>query len=155
MRAAAVQLLISMCSFSIECPSLCPLSSAAWQGEKIKLTGRILAAADFNELLDIGDFGRHGCGGREVCDCDDECSWNFVDFGEAEFVWVDSSGLACGLSSWLKSVARIRRQWKVQGNSSQLATALLQRNIFRLSLVKHRSFLTSPTFANIEDLERR
>jgi hypothetical protein len=34
-----------------------------------------------------------------VCDCDDECSWKFEDFGEAEFVWVDFSGLACGLIS--------------------------------------------------------
>lgn len=31
-------------------------------GKKAKRTGSVLPAADLNELLDIGDFARHGDG---------------------------------------------------------------------------------------------
>lgn len=41
-----------------------PKSRLAVPINSVKRTGGILAAADLNELLDIGDFGRHddGCG---------------------------------------------------------------------------------------------
>lgn len=48
---------------------VCHSFSGDWGGGgKVKRTGRILAAADLNELLDVGDFTRHNGQRGWVCD---------------------------------------------------------------------------------------
>ena len=50
----------------------------------IQRTGSVLAAADLDELLDVGDFGRHFGGGW--CRLSGfKCRWKFADFRSSAY----------------------------------------------------------------------